>query len=114
MNLGLIWAIGLPLSSCTCSTSPSGVSGVPTGSPVGDVPDGPAKKRGTQPPSVGQQSLPSMFATPGKVDDSPTVAPVLTPDQALEPKAAVLSPHPLVGTSVPSITKWMGSFPVET
>ena len=51
---------------------------------------------------------------PHKVDDSPTVAPVLTPDQALEPKAAVLSPHPLVGTSVPSITKWMGSFPVET
>ena len=51
---------------------------------------------------------------PHKVDDSPTVALVLTPDQALEPKAAVLSPHPLVGTSVPSITKWMGSFPVET
>ena len=96
------------------SASPSAASGVPTGSPGDDVPDGPAKRRRTQPPPGKQQSLPSMFALPGNAEESSTPAPALTPDQALEPKAAVLRPHPLVGTSVPSIKKWMESFPVET
>ena len=96
------------------SASPSAASGVPTGSPGDDVPDGPAKRRRTQPPPGKQQSIPSMFALPGKAEESSTPAPALTPDQALEPKAAVLRPHPLVGTSVPSIKKWMESFPVET
>eukprot|EP00435_Cladocopium_sp_Y103_P075779 s3_g64.t2 len=55
-----------------------------------------------------------MFAGPGKSEEMPKADPVLTPDQALEPKAAALRPHPLVGTTVPAVKKWMESFPVET
>ena len=94
--------------------SPSGASGVPTGSPTVAVPDCPANRRRTEASPAKQQSLTSMFAAPGKAEESPKVDPTLTPDQALEPKAVVLRPHTLVGTSVPSVKKWMEPFPVET
>ena len=51
---------------------------------------------------------------PKSVDQVPPVQPEYNPDECLEPKAPSLRPYPLTGTSVPSIKKWMDSFPVET
>ena len=62
------------------------------------------------------RSLPTMFSqeAPKSVDQVPPVQPEYNPDECLEPKAPSLRPYPLTGTSVPSIKKWMDSFPVET
>ena len=63
-----------------------------------------------------QRSLPTMFSqeAPKSADQVPPVQPEYNPDECLEPKAPSLRSYPLTGTSVPSIKKWMDSFPVET